>query len=188
MGVFVTARERRLWLLAGVVLVGILATLGLARVLAEELRARGLIEALFTVALVLIGLAVVAVGLRQRWGFGEVGVVLGVAAVYLLLFLRMTVPEERSHMIEYAVLALLVHEALLERRAGGADVPAPGLLAIVIATAAGALDEGVQLLLPSRVFDPVDLLFNAVAATLAVLGRSGIDRLARRRTRGHAGT
>jgi len=31
------------------------------------------------------------------------------------------------------------------------------------------LDEGIQALLPSRVFDPIDILFNALAGLMAVL-------------------
>ena len=43
----------------------------------------------------------------------------------------------------------------------------------------GVLDECIQLLLPSRVFDPVDMLFNALAAVMAV-GASSALHWARR--------
>ena len=45
----------------------------------------------------------------------------------------------------------------------------------------GALDEGIQLFLPARVFDPTDILFNALAAGMAV-GASLALRWARLRT------
>ena len=34
----------------------------------------------------------------------------------------------------------------------------------------GVVDEGVQLLVPNRVFDPADIGFNSLAATLAIVG------------------
>ena len=47
-------------------------------------------------------------------------------------------------------------------------VTAPAVLAIAIAGSVGVIDELIQALLPNRVFDPRDILFNVVAAVLAV--------------------
>ena len=46
-------------------------------------------------------------GLKTRPGGAEVGVALGVAAVYLLLFLPMATSEARTHLIEYCAVAVL---------------------------------------------------------------------------------
>ena len=80
----------------------------------------------------------------------------------------MSIPTERSHLIEYGVVALFVHEALTERASHGRRVPAPALLAVLATALAGVLDECIQLFLPSRVFDPLDMLFNVLAAAMAV--------------------
>ena len=87
---------------------------------------------------------------------------------YLLVFTRMTVPTERSHLIEYGVVGVLIYEALTERKSQGRPVPLPPVLAVLVTVALGALDEGIQWLLPNRVFDPVDILFNTLAGTMAV--------------------
>ena len=62
---------------------------------------------------------------------------LRVAAIAIIGFARGISAAERSHFIEYTVLALIVHEALLERRDQGRRVPVPAVLAIVRPTLAG---------------------------------------------------
>lgn len=176
---FASARERRLWRWTAAAVAAVYATLGLTAVLAEALYHPGLSAVAFLGGMALIGLAVLAQGLERRPGGLELGVGLGVAAVYAFLFVRMTIPE-RSHLIEYGVVAALAFEALTERRRQGRRVPAPALLAVLLASAVGALDEAVQLALPSRVFDPLDVLFNVLAAAAAVLAVA-LLRWARRR-------
>ena len=107
-------------------------------------------------------------GLRRGVSAGEVGVALGVGTAYFFLLVRMASPEERSHVIEYGVLALLIHEALLERARQGRKVLFPALLAIAAASLIGILDEAVQAIVPNRVFDPRDILFNVLACVMAV--------------------
>ena len=177
---FTSKRERRLWLLTAAVMAAIYATLGVVPSLAGFLREQGLLTNLFWLGLILIGAAVVVQGLKRRPGRLEIGIALGIAGAYLLAFLRMTIPEERSHMIEYSVVALLIYEALTERVSQGRRVPYPALLAILATTLIGVMDEGIQLFLPNRVFDTVDILFNFLAALMAVTG-SGALAWARRR-------
>lgn len=176
MAVFVTRRERRLWLWTGSVVVVLLAGVGLARTLADELRARDLLDSLFVLAFLMIIAGMVAMALRFRPRGLEVGVALGIAAVYLLVLVRMGIPEERTHIIEYGVLALLLHEALREGADHGRGTRLPAVLAVVTAALIGCLDEGLQWFLPTRVFDPVDLGFNALAATLAIGSRLALER------------
>ena len=152
----------------------IYSTLGLARTLAAALADSGLGEGLFILCCLLVLAAVVTQGLRARPGGAEVGVALGIAAAYILVFVRMSIPTERSHLIEYGVVALFIHEALTERGARGRRVPAPALLAVLATGLIGVLDEYIQLLLPSRVFDPVDMLFNVLAAIMAVTASSAL--------------
>ena len=169
MSLFTSDRERRLWLWTLVVVVGIYSTLGLARTLAGILREEGLLTNAFWLSMLLMASAIVVQGLKRRPGGLEIGVWLGVAGVYLLVLIRMAVPEERTHLMEYTVVALLIYEALTERASNGRRVPVPALLAIGATALLGVLDEGIQALLPSRVFDPLDMLFNALAGLMAVL-------------------
>ena len=162
-------RERRLWLWTLAVVVAIYSTLGLARTLAGVLRDRDLLDGSFAFGMLLIGAAIVTQVLKTRPRGVEIGVALGVAAVYLLVILRMALPpEERTHLIEYGVVAVFIHEARTERSSQGRRVAVPVLLAVVATALVGVLDECIQALLPSRVFDPRDMLLNVLAALMAV--------------------
>ncbi len=170
MTLFASARERRLWLWTLAVVVAIYATLGLTGTLAEALRAYGLLDVsiLGLFIMFLFGAMVVTQGISVRPRGAEIAVVLGVTTVYLLLFLRTALPEERTHLMEYGVLGVLIHEALAERASQGRRVPLPPLFAVVTTAVLGVLDECIQWFLPNRVFDPLDILFNLLAGTLSI--------------------
>ena len=128
---FSSARERRLWLWTLAVVVAIYSTLGLARSLVEFLRERGLLDAsldvtlvLFVLGMILVTATVITQGMKTRPGGAEIVVALGITATYLLVFTRMAIITERSHLIEYGVLGILIHEALVERGAPGTPRPA----------------------------------------------------------------
>lgn len=70
--------------------------------------------------------------------------------------------------MEYGVLAVFVYEALTERASQGRRVPVPALLAALATSLLGVLDECILAFLPSRVFEPIDILFNVLAAVMAV--------------------
>ena len=185
MTLFSSRRERRLWLWVLAVMAAIYATLGLAQTLAETLRERGLLDisiGLFLLSMFLVGATVLTQGLKVRPGGAEVAVAIGAATAYLLVFTRMTVPTERSHLIEYGIVGVLIYEALTERKSQGRRVPLPPLLAVLATATLGVLDECIQAILPNRVFDPVDILFNLLAGTMAV-GASVALAWARRWTR-----
>lgn len=177
---FVSPRERRLWLWALAAVAAVFATLGLARTVSAELVDRGLLDAAYVTAFLMVAAAAGVVGLRVRPGGAEIGVALGVTAVYLMVFVRMALPEERTHLIEYGVVAVLAYAALRERRDSGRPVPAPWLLAFGLTAAVGVVDEIVQAVLPSRVFDVRDIGFNLAAAALAI-GAAEARRAVRRR-------
>ena len=177
---FGSDRERRLWGWTAVVVAGIYATLGLAGTIVG-LAPEWLPVLVFWGGFVGTGLTVLTQGLRVRPGGAEVAVVLGVAAVFLMVGVRVGVTvAERTHLLEYSVVAVFVYEALLERVRSGRAVPAPAVLAVLGTWAVGLLDEGLQAVLPGRVFDPVDILFNVLAALLAV-GASLVLGAVRRR-------
>ncbi|MYA05004.1 MAG: VanZ family protein [Caldilineaceae bacterium SB0664_bin_22] len=165
---FTSHRERRLWGWTLAVVAAIYSTLGLAATLAEFLRNRGLFDDLFVLGLILIGAAILAQGLTWRPRGIEIVVTLGIVATYLLVFARMAIPEERTHLIEYGVVAVFINEALTERASQGRHVPVPALLAVLATAMVGLLDECIQAFLPNRVFDYRDILFNGLAAVMAV--------------------
>ena len=178
---FTSDRERRLWLWSLAVVVAIFSTLGLTRTLAGAVRDRGLIDDLFFWAFVATVVAIVAIAVATRPGMAEIGVGIGTVAVYLMVFLRMATPEERSHLVEYGVLAVLVYEALTERAGVDGRIRRPALLAIAATSAVGVGDEMVQAVLPFRVFDPIDIVFNVLAVLMAIGARLALGRARRQR-------
>ncbi|MDC6350948.1 VanZ family protein [Zeaxanthinibacter sp. PT1] len=170
MSYFTSKREKRLWLWLAAALVAIFTTLGFAGSLAREIGESVLGVGLFILCCLLVLAMVITNGLSRKPGKAEIGLALGLAAVYIMIFVRMRSPIERSHLFEYAVVALLIHEALKERRSQGAEISSPSIIAILAATFVGVLDESVQAFVPQRVFDPIDMLFNALAAFMAVVG------------------
>lgn len=178
---FSSPRERRLWLWTAAVVVAIFSTLALNQKLTVALGGTGFDAILFVVGSLLVLATVVTQGLRARPGGVEIVVALGVAAAYLMVLVRMASPVERSHIVEYGVVAIFIYEALAERARQGRRVPSPPLLAMFAASMIGVVDEGVQHFLPSRVYDPIDILFNTLAAVMAVLGSLALGWARRRR-------
>ena len=168
---FTSRRERRLWLWALAVVVAIYSTLGLAGTLAEVLREHNLLPAAVLGLMLVTVAAIVGSGLKKRPGHREVWVALGVTAVYAMAVVRMGgTMEERTHLFEYGIVAVLIYQALRERAANGRRVPAPAVLALVATVALGWLDEGLQALIPSRVYDNFDVVRNTVAALIGIGG------------------
>ena len=172
--VFTSSRERRLWFWTLAAIAAIYGSLGAARTAADALRERNLLEVSFALAVVVVvGVAAVS-WIRRRPGWSDIGVALGVALAYLGMFLRMGTPEERTHLIEYGIVAALVYEALVERARNGRCVPVPAALAVAVTAVLGLIDEGIQAVLPSRVFDVRDVFFNALAGFMVISARLAI--------------
>ena len=166
---FSSPRERRLWMCTIAIVIAIYLTLGVASSFAGILYNQGLSAIVFLYFMLMVGVTVLLFALRVRPGGAEIGVAVGIATVYLFALFRMSIPE-RSHIIEYSVVAAFIYAALLERRSQGRRVAAPSILAILATTLIGTVDELIQLVLPSRVFDTNDILFNFLAAVMAVGG------------------
>lgn len=181
MGVFSSHRERRLWMLLLAVVVAIYSTLTTANQFAGLLRDRGLLDPAFALGMLLVGLAVVVYAWQPRAKALSLAISLGIVAAYFMAFVRMVNTAERTHLIEYGIVAILAFEALKERRLNGRQVPMPALGAILLTFTFGVLDECIQLILPSRVFDLRDILFNGVAAIMAVLSSSALEKIRTRK-------
>ena len=184
MALFTSNRERRLWYTSLVVILAIYSTLGITGKLAGLLRERNLLNTAYILGLLLVGAAIVGSGLKRRASSPEVWVALGLTAVYGLLMVRLFIrPEERTHLIEYSIVAALIYHALVERKGNGRRVSQPAVLAIVATAILGFFDEGIQALLPNRVYDIRDVGFNALAGLMAVLtifALSWVRRLSKR--------
>lgn len=171
MPLLTSARERRLWFWTLAVIGAIYSTLGPAESVVLALRERNLLRLSFAVVVVVVVLVFLWQWSRTRPGWSEVGVALGVALAYAWTFLRIGNPAERTHLIEYGIVAALIHQALLERRRGGRRVPRPAALTVAVTALLGLLDEGIQAVLPSRVFDWNDVFFNALAGFMVIVAR-----------------
>ena len=81
----------------------IYSTLGLAGALAGAVR-QDLLEAGVLLCMLLVLATILTQGLKARPGGAEIGVALGIAAAYTLVFLRMNGSvTERTHLMEYGV-------------------------------------------------------------------------------------
>lgn len=178
---FTSQRERRLWLWALAVVVAIYSTLGLAGQLATVLSSRSILDASFVAGFALALAAGLGMALRKKPGRYEIWALAGVVAAYAMVVVRMGIgPVERTHLFEYGLVAVLILEALLERQRNGGLVRAPAILTIVATALLGWLDEGIQAILPNRVYELRDAGFNALAGLMAVLASLLLARARRR--------
>ena len=175
---FTSDRERCLWFWAMAVVVAIYSTLGPAQRLAEAMRERNLLR-VSVVVLLLVGATIAGRWVKRRPGQREIGVALGVTAVYLMAWIRIHRWEERTHLFEYGLVAILIYQALTERLRHDRRVLVPAALAVAVTALLGWLDEGIQALLPNRVYDLRDVGFNALAGLMAIAASLALARARR---------
>ena len=169
MPLFTSPRERRLWLGTAAILAAIYTTLGLAGKLAGFLRTNNLLEISFVFGLLLAAAATLSQWLHKQPSRREIWVGLSIAAAYLMVWTRIENPAERTHLFEYGLVAVFIFQALLERQRNGRNIPIPALMAIGVTALLGWVDEGIQAVLPNRVYDLRDVLFNSLAGLMAVV-------------------
>ncbi|MDC8003218.1 VanZ family protein [Aureisphaera galaxeae] len=167
MSLFTSKREKRYWFFALLVLFTIITTLFVGQPLLKLLGNQDVQAFLFLAGMFLVGVAILTHALSIRPGNVEMAILLGIAAIYVMLFLRLGLPE-RSHLIEYSILTIFVHRALMERKLHRKKPTRPALWAGAIVFGIGVVDECIQLVLPDRVFDTDDILFNGIAVVLAL--------------------
>jgi hypothetical protein len=181
------AQERRLWWLAALYFLAILATAYFVRFAVDFLRARGWLGSSFWILTAAVALAGAWWLTRHRPRPRELAYAAAVAAVYAGAFLAMSRIEERIHLFQYGLLALLLDAALAARaRRGGGPSGAwsRALVAGGLTALAGLLDELWQGWLPNRMYDTRDVALNAASGALALLALAGWRWLRRERT-GH---
>lgn len=177
--VFTSRREKKLWLITGLIVIAIFGTLFLGQPLERYLRSQDVQAVLFLTGMIMVSVSVIGHGLKKRPSTSLLAVVIGLAAVYLMFFFRLGAPE-RSHLIEYSALAIVLHEVFLERHKNIKMPKYPVVAALVLGILIGVFDEGLQWCFPLRRFDPLDIIFNSSAVVMA-LSASLILRWVRRK-------
>lgn len=180
MSLFTSPREKRLWLYAFIVVSVIFSTLFIGNPLLKLLENQDIQAVLFVLGMLLVGVTIITHALRLQPSGIELTIWLGMMAIFLMVFLRLGLPE-RSHLIEYGVLAIFIHLALLERNTKEQPHFLPALFAFLITFVIGVMDEGIQLFIPNRVFDSEDIIFNGFAALFAIGGNVILDYSRRRK-------
>jgi hypothetical protein len=142
----------------------IYGTSGQMRALSTLLRqvAGEWLGSLVTIGLVLI-LSGTLVLCRHALNRRQILPLLPVLLGYGLALGWLTIPEERFHLLQYGILAVLCSRAL----PAGVQGISRHLLAVVLVTLAGIGDELIQWIRPERVGDVRDVLINFMAALLA---------------------
>lgn len=167
MALFTSSKEKRLWMYVGLVVIAIFSTLTFSKPLQKLVVDQNIQAVFFVVAMLLIGIAIIIYGLKVQASTMELTTWFGFMAIFILLVFRLGA-SERSHLIEYSVLAIFIHQALKARNSNSNKWLITAVIAFGITVCIGALDEGLQLIIPNRDFDPVDMLFNTVAAFFTI--------------------
>ncbi len=164
---FKSTYEKRLWIYVIIVIAVIFSTLFMGRPLSKLIENQLIQSLLFLFGTFMIGITTIAHGLTLQTKKIKIAVLLGFLSIYVLIFLRLGL-SERSHLIEYGVLALFIHKALIERFNNTRQIKISGWLALILTILIGVIDELIQLYIPDRIFDPYDIVFNCLAAIMAI--------------------
>jgi len=110
----------------------------------------------------------------------KVLLMLGLLTISLLFVWNIRLPQVRMHILMYAIVGWLASRDAMRQGRTWKTIA----LAWVFAAAAGALEELFQKLLPYRVFDINDIIFNLKGASLGVIlyliRPKSLDKVSRR--------
>jgi hypothetical protein len=148
-------------------LLAIYATLGVVRQIVNFLRDRGELRASVAVVFVIAASAFLWLILRDARNrtLRSMASLLAIGVAYVAVIYPMERAEEKIHFIEYGVVALLAHASSPRTWSNAKRFFSCALFV----TASGWIDEGIQGLLPSRVYDLRDVAFNAAAGVMALV-------------------
>jgi len=114
----------------------------------------------------LLGITIVCVCFR-KWMFKPVSLLwlVTVVGIYLVIFQEIKQPEERVHLLQFGLVASLMFFSLPNQSSTAKRY----VLTWVLSSFLGIVDELIQALVPSRVFDVRDIVLNVAAVTLALI-------------------
>jgi hypothetical protein len=182
------SREARLWCLAASLLVAYAVLAATGQILLRRLDAWGVLVPAVGLVVAISGAAAVAWAVRYRLTGLQWLALAATAGVFLAVVLWLDIVQERLHLVQYGVLAVVFDSALRERwsareviaeAAESAGWRRPGLWAVLLTAAAGWGDEGIQALLPTRYYDLRDVGLNALGGLIVVAGLAVVRRLDR---------
>lgn len=179
MNLFSSKKEKQLWLYALICWILILSMLFLGQPLLQLFSNQNIQAGFFIFGMLLVAAAIAIHAFRQNSDKLSLILWLSLLTLFSMFLLRLGLPE-RTHLIEYCILAILIHEALLEKQKKSKSPWKVPLLAIGLTSALGLIDETLQLLVPNRFFDIKDIIFNSFAAILAVGSRVIVDTIRRK--------
>lgn len=165
-----TESARRSW--AWVILcIGLIyATIPLARWLVETVNERIGREIFLYSCLLLFGLggfyAWRNLRHRQLPRSAYLWLIAVLVVIAVTIFRLRAIPEEALHLVQYALLGVLVYRALSHRIRNYTIYP----LSLLLTAMVGMVDEYIQWVVPSRHFDLRDIAINAFAGLLAQVG------------------
>ncbi|NNE31816.1 MAG: VanZ family protein [Winogradskyella sp.] len=175
---FTSKKERHFWFWAFMVFIAIFSTLFLGGQLFDLLVRQGVLEQTTFFLFLLLVLVFLLSGWQHKAQKLNNLFYLGVICVYGMAILRMNITiAERSHIFEYGLLAILIYHALHERKKNGIPLKYLTLKAIIITGTIGTLDEVIQIVIPYRIFDIIDIAFNFFASAFGVLLHLGVRQL-----------
>ena len=159
--------EKQSWIYVAIGVLVIYCTIPVARTLRETIDAQVGREVFLylTALLAVIGGIIAYKNLRQRkLPLGAYLWLFGILALFgFSIYQLRAIPEEAIHLAEYGVLSLLVYRALTQRMHDYGIYVAVTLIVGII----GMLDEYIQWVVPTRLFDLRDIYTNLVAGGLA---------------------
>lgn len=162
--------QRQRWAVFGLYVGIVLCTVPFTRRITLALRNTDLLGATVTglYALAVAGVVYYVLFNRRVADWVAFMVVAALLCVVTVLLLGLAIPEERVHFLQYGLMALLARHAY----AGGNERPrirVSMVVACLLTSGLGLLDECLQGLVPSRIFDWRDVGMNAGAAVTALL-------------------
>lgn len=123
----------------------------------------------FVIGMALVAGCIALGGLffRDRWE--NIALRMGLAAIFVMFLLRLSLAE-RSHIIEYSVLAYCIFKALSTRNKGRGNESSAYLQSAILCIIIALIDEGLQTVLPQRIGSWEDIVFDVGAVGFALGG------------------